>query len=98
MAKYVLYSVYDTKVKFFHKPMFMRNKGEALRSWKTEANADPEKSSISAHPSDFDLFEIGEFDDDTAKFEMHPSPISLGLAVHYKESPEQPTSLFGQKA
>lgn len=97
MAKLKLYSVYDVKVKYFHNPMFMRNKGEALRSWEEAANDD--KSQICRHPSDFDLFEIGEFDDQTAEITRLQSPESLGLAVQFKRAPQDTNTLpFQQTA
>lgn len=84
MAKKMLYSVYDAKVKYFHPPMFMMNRGEALRSWEEIAN--DESSTICRHPNDFDLFELGEFDDQTGKIVMHPSPESLGLAIQFRRA------------
>lgn len=92
MAKLMVYSIYDAKVKFFDRPLFMRNRGEALRAWEQAAN--DEKTSISAHPSDFSLMEIGEFDDQTGKIESFAVPESLGLAVQFKRLPESPSSLF----
>lgn len=94
MAIKKMYSVYDIKVAFFHDPMFMRNAGEALRSWEDQANN--EKSMVCAHPSDFDLFEIGEFDDQTAKVSLHQSPVSLGLALKYKRPPSDAATLFSE--
>ena len=96
MAKLMLYSVYDAKVKYFHNPMFMRNKGEAIRSWQEAANDD--KSQICRHPSDFDLFEMGEFDDQTGSIQMHKTPESIGLAVHFKTAPSQVSDLFSKTA
>lgn len=95
MAKLYVYSVYDAKVKYFHNPMVMRNRGEALRSWEQVAN--DEKSSICAHPSDFSLMELGEFDDQTGKIDLLPVPESLGLAVQFKRAPESSASLFDLK-
>ena len=94
MSKLMLYSVFDAKVKYFHNPMFMRNKGEAIRSWQEAAN--DEKSQICRHPNDFDLFEIGEFDDQPAKITMHTTPESIGLAVHFKRAPENVNDLFSK--
>jgi len=94
MAKTMVYSVYDSKVKYFHFPMFMRNRGEALRSWEQVAN--DEKSSICLHPADFSLMELGEFDDQTAKISFHDVPESLGLALQFKRAPET-TPLFDLK-
>lgn len=96
MAKSMVYSVYDSKVKYFHFPMFMRNRGEALRSWEQVAN--DEKSTISAHPADFSLMELGEFDDQTAQITFHPVPESLGLALQFKRTGEDtPTLPFNLK-
>lgn len=96
MAKLMVYSIYDAKVKFFDRPLFMRNRGEALRAWEQAAN--DEKTTISAHPSDYSLMEIGEFDDQTGKIECYSVPESLGLALQFKRLPEagQPT-LFETK-
>lgn len=92
MAKSMVYSVFDSKVKFFHFPMFMRNRGEAMRSWEQEANN--EKSQVCAHPHDFALFELGEFDDQTGQITFHSVPESLGLAVQFKKAPESQGALF----
>lgn len=94
MAKLMIYSIYDSKVKFYDRPLFMRNRGEALREWGKAAN--DEKTTISAHPNDFALMEIGEFDDQTGQITPIAVPESLGLAVHFKNVPEAPTSLFNQ--
>lgn len=93
MAKYMLYCVYDSKVKYYQNPIFMRNRGEALRSWEQVSN--DEKSAISQHPEEFALMEVGEFDDQDGTIKMHSVPESLGLAVHFKRTPQpQATPLF----
>lgn len=92
MAKSMVYAVYDSKVKFFHFPMFMRNRGEALRSWAEAANDG--KTQISSHPEDFALMELGEFDDQTGKIEMLSVPESLGLAIQFKNKETTPSPLF----
>lgn len=88
MAKLMIYSIYDSKVKFYDRPIVMRNRGEAMRSWEQAAN--DEKTSICAHPHDFALMEIGEFDDQTGQIVSHAVPDSLGLAVHFKRPPSPP--------
>lgn len=98
MAKLMVYSIYDSKVSFYDRPVFMRNRGEALRGWEIAAN--DEKTSICAHPHDFALMEIGEFDDQTGALTSHAVPISLGLAVHFKKAPapsEEPPLPFPQR-
>lgn len=95
MATLNVYAVYDAKVKYFHNPMVMRNRGEALRSWEQVAN--DEKSSICAHPSDFSLMELGTFDDQTGKIDLLPVPESLGLALQFKRLAETSPTLFDLK-
>lgn len=83
MARLKVLSVYDSKVKTFEKPLFMRNRAEAIRSW-AQASNDP-ATSFYAHPSDFSLMEIGEFDEETGKFtNTEPAPENLGLAAQFK--------------
>jgi len=94
MAKLSVYAVYDSKVQYFHQPMFMRNKGEALRSWELVANE--KDHAISRHPEDFNLFELGEYDDQTGQITMHKAPISIGLAAQFKRQDVAPTPLFNQ--
>lgn len=95
MAKKMIYSVYDSKVKYFHPPMFMMNKGEALRSWEEVANA--QDQIIARHPQDFALFELGEFDDQNGAITMHKTPESLGIAAQFKRESSTPPALFNTK-
>ena len=83
MPKLLVYSVYDSAVKAFANPMYMRTKGEALRSWSDAAN-DP-KTAMCQHPSDYSLMELGEYDDQTGQFINHPAPINMGLAAQFKQ-------------
>lgn len=90
MARLKVLSVYDSKVNTFEKPLFMRNRAEGLRTWAYACNDD--KTSFFAHPSDFSLMEIGEFDEETGKFtNAEPAPTNLGLAAQFKR-PDQAVS------
>ncbi len=40
-------------------------------------------SAIGKHPQDFTLFEIGEYDDSTAKITTYDAPVSLGVAIEF---------------
>jgi hypothetical protein len=76
-----VYTVYDTKAEAYLQPFFSQSKGVAIRSFQ-EAVRD-EKSNISKYPEDFTLFELGEYDDSTSKFNLHITPQSLGVAVEF---------------
>lgn len=76
MAKLPVCSVYDNAVKAFSRPMFVRAKGEAMRSFIDECG-NP-KSELAKHPSDYSLYLLGTFDEESGVFE-NSSPAELLL-------------------
>jgi len=71
-------SVYDSKMEAYLPPIFTRSKGEALRSF--EQACSEQNGNFAKHSADFTLFFLGEFDDQTAIFEMQIAPIPLAHA------------------
>lgn len=59
------YAVFDSKAAAFGMPMFISNKGLAVRGF-SDACADRD-SSIAKHPEDYALFEIGSYDPNSGK-------------------------------
>lgn len=80
------YTVYDSKVQAYMSPFMAQNAGHATRMF-ADAVAD-EKSVLNKHPEDYTLFEIGSWDDQTAKFESLATPKSLGLALEFVQPKE----------
>lgn len=76
-----VFTVYDSKAEMYMPPFMAFNKGEAIRSF-SDAAKDP-KSMIYAHPEDYTLFHIGEYDDNTAKYIQPVTNVSLGVAIEY---------------
>lgn len=76
-----IFSVYDSKAEVFGKPFFSGTKGLALRSF-TEISNDS-ASEIGKYPADFTLFELGEYDDSNGSFNLHSTPVSLGIAQEF---------------
>lgn len=77
-----IFSVYDSKAEFHNTPFFMQSRGEAIRGFKEMA--DDGQTAIGRHPADFTLFELGEYDNLKATFSLHPTPVSLGLALELR--------------
>lgn len=75
------YSVYDSKVKNYTRPLYHRNAAEALRGFELECNNS--ESQLNKFPSDFTLFEIGEWDDETATLTKDTAHVSLGNALQF---------------
>jgi len=86
--KLKIFSVYDSKAGFWEKPFVMRSRGEALRGWQIEANKDD--TSIGKFPTDFCLFEIGDYCQDSGAIVPYETKQSLGLAVEYKKVNDMP--------
>lgn len=81
-----LFAVLDVKANFFMSPFADRDTVSALRGFEIGAN-DP-KSTFNRFPDDFALCELGSFDSDTGRIELHSSPLNLATArVLIKQRP-----------
>lgn len=74
-----IYCVYDSKVESFGTPFFFKTKGEALRGFTEIANDG--KTQIGRYPADFTLFEVGDYDERSCKFDLYNTPISVVIAI-----------------
>lgn len=79
-----IFSVYDSKAELYLTPFFMKTKGEAVRGFEDVAN--DKNSAIGRHAEDYTLFELGEYDDCSAIFSLHKTPISIGVALEFVKS------------
>lgn len=66
MKRYVI-AVRDRAADTFGSPWFSAALGAAVRAFGDEINSS--ESVASKHPEDYDLYELGMFDDDTGMFE-----------------------------
>lgn len=78
-----MYTIRDTKGDMYHNPFFNKTHGEAERNFRELVN--DEKSMISKYPDDYDLYYLGEFDDNTGKFKPKDAPEHLHKAVNMKK-------------
>lgn len=86
MATTKIFSVRDSKAEAYMAPLFLPTKGIAIRMF-ADAIADS-KHQFGSHPEDYHLFELGEFDDSTGSFTLHPSPVSVGGALEFVKTSE----------
>lgn len=73
--KLIACSVFDSKVGAYSPPFFCKTKGEAVRSFMDACKDD--KLPFKAHPEDYRLFHLGEFDDSSGVLLAMPNPIPL---------------------
>lgn len=78
---YRVFAVYDSKVAAFMPCFFVRSKGEGIRSFSDAVNQ--ENSNFKKHAGDFTLFELGGWEDESGKFDLFPTPMSVGLAIEF---------------
>lgn len=74
---YAVVSVRDTMADAFGRPIFTQSVGVAIRSFSDEVNRVDVQNEMNKHPEDFELFELGTFDDNTGRFVLYDKPKSL---------------------
>jgi len=60
-----VYSIRDIKAEIYGNPFYMSQDGQALRAFGDLVG--DEKTSISKHPEDYQLFKLAEYDDVSGK-------------------------------
>nr|QJB19060.1 MAG: nonstructural protein [Microvirus sp.] len=61
-----VYAVFDKAVGAFAQPIFVRSRGEALRSFMQAVSADG--SQMGRFAADYELHQLAEYDDQTGEF------------------------------
>jgi hypothetical protein len=79
--KLKLFTVYDSKAEAYNQPFYMPSTGAALRAFEDSIN-DPQNS-ISQHPGDYTLFELGTFDPSNASIQLLDTRKNLGVAIEF---------------
>lgn len=68
MAILTVCSVFDNAVGAFMRPFYTRSRNEAIRSFTDEVNRSAEDNPMHRHPSDYALFHLADFNEDTGAF------------------------------
>jgi len=66
MTILTIVSVKDRAVDAYNRPFYVPTIGAAIRSFTDEVNRN--ESEMQAHPEDYDLYDMGTFDDQTGTF------------------------------
>lgn len=85
--RYKIYSIRDRQAEVFDRPFYMISHGLASRAFTDEINRQDANNALSNHPEDFDLWHLGEFDDNSGEFHSHePKKILSGLDVSLRSN------------
>ena len=63
-------SVKDRASNVFNRPFFVPHRNVAIRDFTDEVNRSAVDNQLNKHPDDFDLYLLGEFNDNTGEFVM----------------------------
>jgi len=80
----LIFSVKDRAADAFGRPLFVPSAGLAIRSFSDEVNRDAADNQMFHHSDDFDLYELGSFDDSTGMITSHPQPVQRALGKQVK--------------
>lgn len=75
--RYTIVSVFDRAAQAFAKPVFVPAVQVAVRSFGDEVRRGGPDNAVSLHPGDYELFELGLFDDENAEFVIPARPVRL---------------------
>ena len=79
-------SVKDTAAQAFGRPVFVPAVPVAVRSFRDEVNRKDSTEDLARHPDDFELYELGSFDDSTGIVDVLEAPRLVARAKDLKES------------
>lgn len=68
MAILIVCAVRDVKVGAFANPFHVPTRAFAVRSFIDEVNRPDEKNMLNKHPADFQLFQLGTFDEESGRY------------------------------
>lgn len=70
----VMVTVRDVKSEVYMRPWFAQTAGAAIRAFSDEVLRDASDNTLSRHPEDYALYEIGLFDDNEGKVYPYDVP------------------------
>jgi len=76
-----IFSIFDDKAQVYSNPFFMPHTGMATRAFADLVNDG--QSNVAKHPSDFKLYQIGEFDDCSGGLTAVPQPVFINAAIEF---------------
>lgn len=81
--KLKIFSIHDSAAKVYARPFLFSTSAEAMRMFETQVNDKEKGGLIAAHPDQFTLYQIGEYDDTTGKLTSGEVCMSLGNGINF---------------
>lgn len=74
----------DSAAGVYSQPNMVPNIGAFVRAFGDKIKSGDRTDPMCVHPEDFEAFNLGDFDDNTAQFNLLPSPVSVARGADYK--------------
>lgn len=87
--KYKIVTIRDRAADLFGQPSFTVNLGQTIRSFGDQINVthtEDRPNQLNQHPEDFDLYLLGEYDDETGTFTNLEQPKMVAVGKDYIKS------------
>jgi len=79
----IIVSVKDSAAQAFGRPIFVPSTAVAVRSFRDEINRKDSTEDMAKHPEDFELYELGSFDDSNGVISvMEPRLVARAKDLH----------------
>lgn len=78
--RYVIVGVRDLVADCFMPPNYAQSCAAAIRAFGDQVNRKEVGNLLAQHPADFELYELGSWDDQASDWEIFPKPRRLALA------------------
>lgn len=85
MATLIVVAVRDKAMEAYMRPFFVPARGMAVRSFADEVQRAAQDNPIYMHPGDYDLYDLGSFDEETGLFVSLERPVMLARGLDYKK-------------
>lgn len=82
----IVVALRDSAARVFAQPFFVQHSAQAVRGLRDEVNRAEKSSDVARHPGDFELHELGTFDDETGRLHSHETTKLIVRAVDLKDS------------
>lgn len=78
--------VRDIKANLWFNPIFSHSIGGSVRAFGDECTKPREGNPLADHPSDYELYHLGEWDETTGEFTLLDKPEQIAVGSNYKVS------------
>lgn len=79
-----LFCIYDSKIPVYEELLALRSKAEAIRMFETTVQTKDNR--LNKYPSDYSMFLIGEWDEETGLITSYPAPQHIASALEFVNS------------